>query len=128
MIGGRVKPQTVRRVDAGNLTQAAAEIAPPPAAAAQPNWSGWSNLWQIPSLMISSALIALGVYAAIGAAPDIDATLALAQQAIASGDFESAHDQLHDVLEPSLKDATAAQQARFHSAAADLAFLVQRAT
>ena len=92
-------------------------------------WSSWTNLWQVPAILISGVVIAAGLYVAMRSAPDNDFDGALDQvdQLIASEQFDLAAGQLNEVLEPNLDAATPAQQARFEAVVADWISLSQAA-
>ncbi|MHC4430121.1 MAG: hypothetical protein ACYS0D_16215, partial [Planctomycetota bacterium] len=36
------------------------------------DWSSWSNLWQVPAIVISAIVIAAGLYVAMQRSPDND--------------------------------------------------------
>jgi tetratricopeptide (TPR) repeat protein len=91
--------------------------------------SSWGNLWQVPAIIISLALIAAGLYVSARRAPemDFDGALERAEQLIAAREFDAARTQLEDVIGPVLDEATVPQQARFHRATADWVATVQEA-
>ncbi len=84
-------------------------------------WSAWGNLWQIPAIVLSAALIFLGISIATQSDPKNDFFGALNQveQLIEAGRLELAQSQLNDVIEPKLLLATQAEQARFHALVGD---------
>jgi tetratricopeptide (TPR) repeat protein len=95
--------------------------------AAGPQWSAWSNLWQMPVILISVALIGLGVYVGFtrGQVLDFDAALSQVEQFLSDGRLVQAEVRLRDVIEPQLGKAAPPQQARFHMAVADWLSLAQ---
>ncbi|TVQ54602.1 MAG: tetratricopeptide repeat protein [Phycisphaerales bacterium] len=109
--------------------------APPPDAeewsddeSAPVDWTSPSQLWQVPTILLSLALIAVGVIVAIQRAPDDDFGAAMAEVEIWIGDgkLEQAGRRLRDVLEPNLELATNEERGRFHRAVADWTSLAQR--
>ncbi|MHC5023170.1 MAG: tetratricopeptide repeat protein [Planctomycetota bacterium] len=83
--------------------------------------SSWSNLWQIPTIVASGVLIAIGVYVAMNRAPahDFGGALSQVEQLIEAGRFDDARARLTDVIEPNLDEATPLQRARFLAAVGD---------
>ncbi len=94
------------------------------------DWTSTSQLWQVPTILLSLALIAVGVIVAIQRAPDDDfgAALAEVETWISDGKLDQAGRRLRDVLEPNLELATNEESGRFHRAVADWTSLAQRAT
>ena len=88
---------------------------------AAPSWSSWSNLWQVPTILLSMVLIGVGIALAISRNPgnDFDGALNQVDDLIAVGDFETARQRLVDVIEPRLGLATDLQLGRFHATVAD---------
>ena len=72
------------------------EPAAPGAAAAR----SWSNLWQVPTVLVSLVAIALGVRVAMERAPqdDFDAALTEVEQLLDAGYHDSAGELLRDDL------------------------------
>ncbi|MHC4416024.1 MAG: tetratricopeptide repeat protein [Planctomycetota bacterium] len=93
------------------------------------DWSSWSNLWQVPAIVISAGVIMVGLYVAMHRAPanDFDGAFDQIDRLIAAEDFERAAFQLNDVVEPNLELATELQRARFHATVADWISLSQAA-
>jgi tetratricopeptide (TPR) repeat protein len=91
------------------------------------DWSSWSNLWQVPAIVLSALVIAAGLYVALQRAPDNDFDGALDQvdRLLVSRQFDLAAAQLNEVIEPNLHLATPAQQARFEATVADWIALSQ---
>lgn len=91
--------------------------------------SGWADLWQIPTILLSLALITVGVVVAIQRAPqdDFDGALRAVETMLTDGHLDAAGQQLRDVLEPNLAIATTLERARFHRAVADWVALAQEA-
>ncbi|MCH8164168.1 MAG: tetratricopeptide repeat protein [Planctomycetes bacterium] len=89
--------------------------------------SSWSNLWQVPAIVLSVGLILLGLYVAIHRAPrnDFDGAFDQIDQLLASNEFELAAVQLKEVIEPNLHLATELQEARYHATVADWIALSQ---
>ena len=74
---------------------AAGEAAPDhaaPGTPSGPNWAAWSNLWQVPSLIVSIALISWGLSTVSRPTPpnDFDGALTQVEQFLGSGQFELA--------------------------------------
>jgi len=86
--------------------------------------AGRSNLWQVPAILLSVALIVGGLYVAVQRAPRDDFAGALQQvrSFIEEGQLEVAEARMRDVIEPNLSRAEPLQQAQFHAVAADLIF------
>jgi TolA-binding protein len=91
--------------------------------------SPWSNLWQVPTILLSALLIALGMHVASRRAPENDFHGALdqAEALIAAGHFDRAGARLTDVVEPHLDLAAGDERARFHAVLADWIYLSQAA-
>ncbi len=118
-----LQPQPVRE-DAAPLSATAVDgpdaeavsAGLPPAAG-----SPWANLWQIPTILISLAMICWGLYS--GSKPvshvDFDGALAQVEELIDTGKLDLAQAQLQNVIEPNLELASTGQLGRFHAAAAD---------
>lgn len=98
-------------------------------AVADVDWSSWSNLWQIPSILVSLVVIAIGLYVAMQRAPanDFDGAFDRVEELIATEQFDLAAVQLNDVIEPNLAEADALQQARFEATVADWIVTSQKA-
>jgi len=84
-------------------------------------WTAWGNLWQIPAIVLSIILIAIGISVASHRAPKDDFSGALDQVArlIGSGMFDDAQALLETTLLENLDLATAAERARYHASVAD---------
>jgi len=93
------------------------------------NWSSWSNLWQVPSIIVSLIVIVIGLYVAMQRAPenDFDGAFNRVDELIANEQFDQAAVQLNDVIEPNLAEATQVQQGRFEATVADWIALSQKA-
>jgi tetratricopeptide (TPR) repeat protein len=93
------------------------------------DWSSWSNLWQVPAIVLSIIVIAAGLYVAMQRSPgnDFDGALDQVDRLIANERFDLAATQLNEVIEPNLELATPLQQARFESTVADWIVLSQAA-
>ncbi len=109
-------------------TKAAPAGSPLPDAATV-NWSSWSNLWQVPAIVVSLIVIAAGLYVAMKRAPknDFDGALDQIDALLAAEKFDLAAGQLNEVIEPHLAKATTVQRARFEASVADWIALSQRA-
>ncbi len=85
------------------------------------DWSAWGNLWQVPAIVLSAALIFLGISIATHRQPDNDFRGALDQveQLLTGGQLDLAASQLNDVIEPNLYLASQPEQARFHALVGD---------
>ncbi|MCA9295041.1 MAG: hypothetical protein KC983_00960, partial [Phycisphaerales bacterium] len=81
----------------------------------------WSEVWQVPAILISGGLIAGGVYVAMQRAPgpDFDGVLAQIESQIATEQYEDASSALRDVVQPHLPEASTLQRARFHALVGD---------
>jgi tetratricopeptide (TPR) repeat protein len=119
----------------GALRQDPRGAAPPaaPAGALPPdapsvNWSSWSNLWQVPAILVSLIVIAAGLYVAMKRAPknDFDGALDQIDALLAAEKFDLAAAQLNQVVEPHLAKATTPQRARFEASVADWIALSQK--
>ncbi|MHC5001728.1 MAG: tetratricopeptide repeat protein [Planctomycetota bacterium] len=99
-----------------------------PAAESPEDWSSWSNLWQVPTIVASLVLIAAGVLMATRRGPenDFDGALDQVDELIATGDLDPARARLTDGIEPHLDEATEAHRARFHAVQADWLDAFQR--
>lgn len=106
------------------------DVSPPFAGdAADPTeWSSWSNLWQVPTILLSSLLILGGVLMTVQKKPKNDYTAALdrVEQLIATNQLPAAMSMLRDVIEPKLGDASKHHLARFHAAVGDWVYFTQK--
>ncbi len=93
------------------------------------DWSSWSNLWQVPSIIVSLIVIGIGLYVAMQRAPenDFDGAFDRLDELIASEQFDLAAVQLNEVIEPNLAAANQLQQGRFETTVADWIALSQKA-
>jgi tetratricopeptide (TPR) repeat protein len=93
------------------------------------DWSSWSNLWQVPAIVLSAVVIAAGLYVAMKRSPDNDFDGALDQvdRLIETEQFDLAATRLNEVIEPNLDQASPLQQARFETTVADWIALSQQA-
>ncbi len=93
------------------------------------DWSAWSNLWQVPSIIVSLIVIGIGLYVAMQRAPenDFDGAFDRVDELIVSEQFELAAVQLNEVIEPNLAAATQLQHGRFEATVADWIALSQTA-
>lgn len=89
----------------------------------------WSNLWQVPAMLIGAGLITAGIVVAVQNRPkgDFDGALTQVEYLIEQDRLEAALTQLRDVIEPSLDLASPAQRAKFHALVADWVFVAQAA-
>ncbi|MHC4908165.1 MAG: tetratricopeptide repeat protein [Planctomycetota bacterium] len=92
------------------------------------SWSSWSNLWQVPTILLSMALIGVGIALAISRTPgnDFDGALNQVDDLIAVGELETARQRLVEVIEPRLGVATDLQLGRFHATVADWTYFTQK--
>jgi len=93
------------------------------------DWSAWSNLWQVPSIIVSLIVIGIGLYVAMQRAPenDFDGAFQRVDELIAAEQFDLAAVQLNEVIEPNLADAAPEQHGRFEATVADWISLSQKA-
>ncbi len=93
------------------------------------DWSSWSNLWQVPSIIVSLIVIGIGLYVAMQRAPenDFDGAFDRVDELIANEQFELAAVQLNEVIEPNLAEANQFQHGRFEATVADWIALSQKA-
>ncbi len=93
------------------------------------DWSSWSNLWQVPTIVASVLVIILGLYVALQRAPtnDFDGALDQVDILIQQQEFQLAARQLNEIIEPNLDEALPHQQARFEATVADWIVLSQDA-
>lgn len=98
-----------------------AETAPTP--------RGWGDVWQIPSLILSFALIGFGLWFAAGGGSSREQPLGLDEvdRLIAEQEFDAAETKLRDEIEPRLPELTVAEKARFFATIADWIFESQEA-
>lgn len=94
--------------------------------AARPN--SLSRLWQAPVILLSGALIVIGIRTAIQpkSGPSFEQALAKAEAFIEAGQLDDAQTQIRLVVEPALDAATAQQQARFSLVVADFMLMQQQ--
>ena len=85
------------------------------------NWSSWRNLWQVPAIVLSLALIGLGIRVAMQHAPQdqFDAALDQVEQLIRGGHLEPASARLTEIIGPELDKASGTQKAKYHAIVAD---------
>ncbi len=64
------------------------------------DWSSWANLWQVPSIMVSLIVIAIGLYVAMQRAPenDFDGAFDRVDELIATEQFDLAAVQLNNII------------------------------
>jgi tetratricopeptide (TPR) repeat protein len=117
---------------AAESPDAGAAAAPAPAEAAVPseNWRSWRNLWQMPAILGSVALIVAGISVAVSRAPqnDFDGALDEVDGYLAAGRLDDAATRLTTGVQPYLSLATREQRARFMATAADWVALSQAAS
>lgn len=91
------------------------------------SWRSWGNLWQIPTIVLSTVLIIAGLNFGRGQTSknDFDGAMDQVEVLIESQRFTLARQQLQDVIEPYLDEASQAQQARFHAIVADWIYFAQ---
>lgn len=97
-------------------------------AAAPMDPRAWSNLWQVPTILVSLLLIALAVRVAMDRAPvdEFEIALVEVERLLDAGLIDPAGDILRNVLEPHIDRAESHEQGRFHAAVADWISQVQR--
>ncbi len=102
--------------------------AAPPDADAPASRVTWATMWQVPTIVVSLVLIALGLYVAGERSPELDLSswLDRAEHNIATGEYEAAAHILNEVIHPNRHMATSAEEGRFHRAVADWLYLTQR--
>ncbi|UCD76356.1 MAG: tetratricopeptide repeat protein [Phycisphaerales bacterium] len=83
--------------------------------------AAWSNLWQVPAIVFSLALIGVGIRVAMQRAPadDFDGALAQVEQFISGNHLDLASSRLTETIAPNLDEASQAQNARYHAIVAD---------
>lgn len=88
---------------------------------------GWSQVWQMPVLLVGLGLFCMGVYAVLPQRhqDDFPGALDVIAATLAAEDVETAH-HLLERLEPQMVRATRADQARFEELFGDLVFAQQR--
>jgi tetratricopeptide (TPR) repeat protein len=89
----------------------------------------WSEVWQVPAMLLSGGLIAAGVYVAMQRAPgpDFDGVLAQIESQIATEQYQDASTALRDVVQPHLPEASTLQRARFHALVGDWIYATMEA-
>lgn len=89
--------------------------------------TSWSNLWQVPAIIVSALLITLGIVAAMQRddPPPISALLDHAEALIDDAQFEATATYLDESVKPRLHEAGPADQARFHAIVGDWIALTQ---
>lgn len=89
----------------------------------------WSNLWQVPTILISLLLIALAIRMAVNNTPedDFDAALAEVEYLLTNNELDLAGHLLREEIEPHIDRAEPAERGRYHAAVGDWTALVQRA-
>ena len=92
------------------------------------DWSSWSNLWQVPSIIVSLIVIGIGLYVAMQRAPenDFDGAFQRVDELIAAEQFDLAAVQLNEVIEPNLAEADPEHHGRFEVTVADWIALSQK--
>jgi len=82
----------------------------------------WSNLWQIPTIVVSLTLIVGGIVIARRGAPthDFEGAYAQIEDLVGTGQFELAADLLEESVAPHLDEATDAERGRFFAIAGDI--------
>ncbi|MHC4946870.1 MAG: tetratricopeptide repeat protein [Planctomycetota bacterium] len=103
--------------------------APMPDDAAAPAWSATAaGLWQVPTILISGALIVAGVFIALrrAPAPDFGGALDQVDRLVADGRLDEATARLTEVIEPNLPNTTPLQRGRYHLAVAEVLDATQR--
>ena len=85
------------------------------------DWSAWGNLWQVPAIVLSFALIGGGLYLASqrGQQEEFAIVLEQVRSRIGSDDFDGAKDLLQMSLEPRVKDASQQELAYYHTLLGD---------
>ena len=82
----------------------------------------WTNLWQIPSILLSLILIGLGLYVAASRPPganDFGGALTQIENYLGEGRFEEAQSRLGNTIQPNLEMASSTDRARYHAIVAD---------
>ncbi len=105
-------------------------IQPDPGGAPRRNRDGrWSNLWQVPTIIVSLLLIVGGLLYARGSQPghDFDGALADVEALLAADEFDQAAAFLREVIQPNLTEATDVHRAKFNALVADMLYLAQEA-
>lgn len=89
----------------------------------------WSNLWQVPTIIVSVLLIVGGLFYARGTQPghDFDGALADVEALLSAGEFDQAATFLREVIQPNLIEATDAHRAKFNALVGDMLYLAQEA-
>lgn len=89
----------------------------------------WSNLWQVPTIVVSLALILGGLLYARSGTPehDFDGALADVEALLAAGEFDQAATFLREIIQPHLQEATDSHRGKFNALIADMLYLAQEA-
>jgi tetratricopeptide (TPR) repeat protein len=83
--------------------------------------ASWGNLWQAPTIVLSLALIGLGLWHGAADTPEIDynAVFDGIEQLIAAEELDAARNRIQTIIEPTLAERTPEQQARHHQIVGD---------
>lgn len=100
-----------------------------PAAPAGSRAGGWSNLWQVPTIVVSLVLIVGGLYFGRGgrAEHDFDGALNDVEALLIADEFDRAAEHLRGVIQPHLHEASDQHHARFAALVGDMIYLSQEA-
>ena len=87
----------------------------------------WTSAWQIPTILLSLALIAIGLYHAGREKPghDFDGALTQIEAMISSGEFEVAATRLGERVQPFLNEADPSQVGWFNALVGDVLYLAR---
>lgn len=90
-------------------------------------WKSWSNLWQIPTILISTILIVSGLAVGLKNRPgfDYEASLHFTEMLIADNQLDLALTHLREVIEPRLELASETHRARFNAIVGDWIYFSQ---
>jgi tetratricopeptide (TPR) repeat protein len=84
-------------------------------------WTSWSNLWQVPTILASVVLIAVGLWIGSGGGPtaNVDSFLDQVDDLLLAGNLDDAKLALRKRVEPMLPEASTLQSARYRATVAD---------
>lgn len=87
----------------------------------------WHDLWQLPTILLSVALITAGIMVAVRNRPqnDFDGALSQIESLIEKNQFQTALTQLREVIEPNLDQASQAHRARYRAVVGDWIYFAQ---
>ncbi len=92
------------------------------------DWTSWSSLWQVPAIVLSIALIGIGVWSAMQREepPALSLLLDHAEELIADSQLETTAAYLESDVKTRLHEAGPMDEARFHAIVADWIAMTQQ--